>query len=222
MVFEGIPRDAVRFYAELERDNSKEFWASNKDRYAVSVREPVSLLVEALADEFGEPTVYRPHRDIRFSRDKTPYKDHQGAYVRTADGMGWYVEVGARGLATAGGAFRPAPDQVERLRAAVDDDRSGEQLRGIVEGLEAGGFAIGGEQLKTRPRGVAEDHPRLELMRHKSLTARRLHGVPTWLCSPVTLHRVRADWLTLRPLIAWLGEHVGQSELDGRRPARRR
>jgi uncharacterized protein (TIGR02453 family) len=211
VVFEGIPRDAVRFYGELEQDNSKEFWARQQQRYAVSVREPLSLLVEALAGEFGEPHVYRPQRDLRFSHDKRPYKDHQGAVVRVADGMGWYVEVGAGGLATAGGVFRPAPDQVERLRRGVDDDHAGERLRGIVEALAADGFDIGGEQLRTRPRGVAEDHPRLELMRHKSLTARRRHGEPVWLCSVTTLDRVRADWRAMAPLVAWLTEHVGPS-----------
>ena len=219
MVFEGIPRDAVRFYTELELDNSRDFWARNKDRYAVSVREPVSLLVEALAGEFGEPHVYRPQRDVRFSHDKRPYKDHQGAVVRVADGMGWYVEVGAGGLATAGGVFRPAPDQVDRLRRGVDDDHAGERLRGILTSLAADGFDIGGEQLRTRPRGVAGDHPRLDLMRHKSLTARRRHGDPVWLCSAGTLDRVRADWRALAPLVAWLGEHVGPSTAE---PGRRR
>ena len=216
MVFEGIPRDAVRFYTELELDNSREFWARNTDRYAVSVREPVTLLVEALAPEFGEPHVYRPQRDLRFSHDKRPYKDHQGAMVRVADGMGWYVEVGAGGLATAGGAFRPAPDQVERLRRRVDDDQTGEQLRGIVEALAADGFDIGGEQLRTRPRGVAGDHPRLALMRHKSLTARRRHGDPVWLCSAVTLEQVRADWRAMAPLIAWLRDNVGPATAESR------
>ena len=134
MVFEGIPRDAVRFYGELEQDNSKEFWDRQQQRYAVSVREPLTLLVEALAGEFGEPHVYRPQRDLRFSHDKRPYKDHQGAVVRVADGMGWYVEVGAGGLATAGGAFRPAPDQVERGSGvpALTVDAMAEAIAAVV------------------------------------------------------------------------------------------
>ncbi len=142
----GIPLDAVRFYAELADDNSRDFWTANKDRYDAFVRAPFEQLLEALAEEFGEPKAFRPYRDVRFSRDKKPYKEHQGGFVQTAEGMGWYVQVSAGGLMTAGGFHQHAPDQVARFRSAVDDDASGAELVRIVADLEKASFEVGGDR----------------------------------------------------------------------------
>ncbi|MEP6796541.1 MAG: DUF2461 domain-containing protein [Lapillicoccus sp.] len=216
MSFAGIPTDAVAFYAELAGHNTREWWAANKDRYDASVREPFLELTDALADEFGEARVFRPHRDVRFTTDKTPYKDRQGAIVQLADGVGFYLQVGPDGLTLGGGSMHNAPDQLARLRAAVDDGASGGELVAIVKTLRRKGFQVGGEVMKTRPRGVAADHPRLELMRHKSIIVWRDHGTPPWMSTPAVVAKVRADWRAVRPLGAWLTDHVGSSTLEQR------
>lgn len=213
----GIPLDAVAFYRELARSNSREWWAANKDRYAVCVREPMAHLGDVLTEEFGEPKLFRPHRDVRFSKDKSPYKDHQGLFVPTSSRMGWYVQVGADGLRTAGGFYASEPDQVARYRASVIDDVAGQRLMSIVDALLDSGFDIGGDVLATRPRGIRADHPRLELLRHRTLTASRDHGTPEWLESEEVAERVRDDWVTMRPLIEWCDQYVGASERAGRR-----
>ncbi|MDQ6716105.1 MAG: DUF2461 domain-containing protein [Actinomycetota bacterium] len=215
--FSGIPADAVAFYAELAEHNTREWWAANKDRYENSVRMPLVELTEALAEEFGPAKVFRPHRDVRFSPDKTPYKDRQGAIAELADGMGFYVQIGPEGLTTGGGYHHHASDQLSRYRAAVDDEVSGGELEQVVDGLRDGGFQIGGDQLKTRPKGVPDGHPRLELLRHKSLVAWRDHGVPSWLSRPTALEKVRADWQAIRPLGEWLTSHVGPTQEPERR-----
>jgi uncharacterized protein (TIGR02453 family) len=213
----GIPVDAVRFYADLESDNSREFWAANKQRYDESVRAPFEALLDSLAGEFGPGKVFRPYRDVRFSPDKRPYKEYQGGFVQTADGMGWYVQLSAAGLMTGGGFHHHAPDQVTRFRAAVDASGTGEELAGIVDALEEAKFEVGGEQLKTRPRGYADDHPRLDLLRHKSLTVGREHGVPSWLSTARVVTKVRDDWRRIRPLIEWLRANVGPTGEPTRR-----
>lgn len=213
----GIPLDAVAFYRELEGSNSREWWTANKDRYAVCVREPMAHLGDVLTDEFGEPKLFRPNRDVRFSKDKSPYKDHQGLFVPTSARMGWYVQVGADGLRTAGGFYASESDQVARYRASVSDDVVGATLVDIVNTLLDNGFDIGGDVLATRPRGIPADHPRLELLRHRTLTASRDHGAPDWLESDEVADRVRADWAAMRPLIEWCDQYVGASEKPGRR-----
>ena len=208
--FEGIPFEAVDFYEDLEHHNARDWWSAHRDLYDTAVRAPMEGLAAALEEEFGAAKAFRPHRDLRFSPDRSPYKTHPGVVVTTASGMGWYVQVSADGLMTAGGWYAGTPGQLARYRGAVDGGASGEALRRVVDGLREDGYDVDGDRLKTRPRGVAPDHPRLDLLRHRSLTAERQHGAPEWLPTPGTLDRVRADWRAYRPLLEWLGEHVGE------------
>ena len=207
--FHGIPDDAFDFYEQLGGENTRTWWQANKARYDTAVREPLEGLLDALEDEFGSARLYRPNRDVRFSADKSPYKDHQGALATTVPGMGFYVQVSADGLLTGGGFYPTGPDQLPRLRAAIDAPRSGQDLQGVVDDLTAAGFALGGDRVATRPRGVPADHPRLELMRFKSLIASREHGAPDWVSTPEVVEHVRSDWRAVRPLVDWLTEHVG-------------
>jgi uncharacterized protein (TIGR02453 family) len=214
--FRGFPSDAIEFYATLEVENSREWWAAHKQVYEQSVRAPIEALLTELEPTFGPGKVFRPYRDTRFSADKSPYKTHQGAFVAVDDGLGYYVQLDADGLYVGGGFHHHAPDQVARYREAVDDSDSGSALASVVGDLEASGMEIGGEVLKTRPRGVPEDHPRLELMRHKSLTAGRRHGTPAWLSTRRVVSKVRDDWEAMRPLMDWISTYVGPTTQEQR------
>ncbi|MGZ4617118.1 MAG: DUF2461 domain-containing protein [Actinomycetes bacterium] len=206
--FTGIPVAALDFYDDLESDNSKAWWDAHKTTYDESVRAPMIALADELAAEFGEAKIYRPHRDVRFSKDKTPYKTHQGAFVTAAEGVGFYVQVDAAGLMTAAG-WRPRDQPVPQYREAVAGP-AGAELERLVAAATAAGFVIDGDRLATRPRGVAPGHPREELLRHKTLFARRSWGDPDWLSTPETVTRVRADWRVLRPLVQWFADHVAR------------
>ncbi|MGW3482322.1 DUF2461 domain-containing protein [Rhodococcus indonesiensis] len=203
-MFTGFPVAALDFYEDLEADNSKPFWAAHKAVYDDCVRGPMLALLAELEPEFGAGKAFRPHRDVRFSADKSPYKTHQGGFVQTGPGVGFYVQIDAAGLRVAGGFYRGSSAQVAAFRAAVDDTRRGPRLEPLVRRLHRAGYEIGGERLKTRPRGVAEDHPRLDLLRYKSLTAARTHPSPEWIDTPRTLDEVRTAWRDVRPLVEWL------------------
>ncbi|MFN8098930.1 MAG: DUF2461 domain-containing protein [Dermatophilaceae bacterium] len=208
MAFTGFPPEAITFYAGLEQDNSRDYWQAHKQTYAAAVRGPLEALLDDLADEFGEAKVFRPNRDVRFSADKSPYKDHQGAIVGRDTTLGLYLGISADGL-VAGGGFRAASsDLTRRFRAAVDAPESGLSLVAIMAGLEGAGFAPHGEQVATAPRGFAKDHPRIALLRRKELFLMRDFGVPPWLSTPRTRDEVAAVWRTLTPLRAWLQDHV--------------
>jgi len=79
MSFSGWPEEALDFYDGLAADNSKTYWTAHRQIYEAAVLRPMTELVEELAPEFGEAKIFRPYRDIRFSKDKTPYKTHIGA-----------------------------------------------------------------------------------------------------------------------------------------------
>ena len=81
MAFSGWPEEALDFYDGLAADNTKTYWTEHKAFYTDKVLGPMTELTEELAAEFGEPKIFRPYRDVRFSRDKSPYKTHIGATI---------------------------------------------------------------------------------------------------------------------------------------------
>jgi uncharacterized protein (TIGR02453 family) len=210
--FAGFPVSALDFYDDLEMDNTRSFWEQHKATYDRDVRAPMQALVAALEPEFATAglrvKVFRPHRDVRFAKDKTPYKTHQGAFVPAGESTGWYVEISARGTRVGAGYYEASGPRLAAVREAVAHDRFGPQLETIVADLEAEGFEISGEKLKTSPRGYDADHPRIELLRHKQLMAGRRYGFEAEDIGPGLLERVRDDWRALRPLVEWVAEHA--------------
>ena len=211
----GFPEEALVFYEGLEADNTKAYWTDHKHVYDRAVKAPLDALLAELAPEFGPAKVFRPYRDVRFSKDKTPYKTHAAAVVE-GDGS-LYVQLGADGLFVGGGYWHTESDQVQRLRAAVDDDLSGRQLQAVLDGLA--GWEVMGERLKRMPRPYAPDHPRADLLLHKSLAAGLRLEPDEWLHTAECGERVAAAWRQVQPLNAWLSQHVGPTRQE--RPARR-
>jgi uncharacterized protein (TIGR02453 family) len=205
MTFTGFGEGAVEFFDGLIADNSKAYWTDQRATYEADVRAPMQALLADLEPEFGPGKIFRPYRDVRFSRDKTPYKTHCGATAGP-----FYVQVSADGLLVAGGYYQMASDQVARFRTAVDDERRGSDLEKRLAALA--GLTVAGETLKTRPRGYDPDHPRIDLLRHKGLYAWRAWEPDDMLHEPGTLDRVAATWRMLRSLTEWLDDHVGSSE----------
>ena len=202
--FTGIPVAALDFYDDLEVDNTKSFWEKHKAIYDESVKAPMSALCTALEPEFGSAKVFRPYRDVRFAKDKTPYKTHQGAFVPAGPSTGWYVQVSAQGVRTGAGFYEASSAGLAAVRAAIDEELTGQELERILDTLRADGWDVGGDRLKTSPRGYAADHPRIELLRHRSLTAGRSHGFEPVIHTPELLDVVRDDWRALRPLVEWV------------------
>jgi len=207
--FEGFPVAALDFYDDLEMDNTKSFWEAHKGVYAEAVKAPMTALTDALEAEFGKAKIFRPYRDVRFAKDKTPYKTHQGAFVHAGEATGWYIQIGAPGVLVGGGFYHAESAALGRVRAAIDDERRGAELQRLIRSLERKGFVLGGDTLKTSPRGYDAEHPRIELLRHKSLVMRADYGFDDLIHTPALLARVRRDWKALRPLVEWAQREIG-------------
>ena len=204
MTFSGFPVAALDFYDDLEVDNTRSYWEAHKATYADQVKAPFEALCGALEPEFGPAKIFRPYRDVRFSKDKTPYKTHQGAFVGAGPSTGWYVELSPRGVRVGAGFYEAGGERLAAIRDAMADDKTGPALRRVLTKLERADFEVGGDRLKTSPRGYDADHPRIELLRHRSLVVGRSYGFDPVIHTPDVLEMVRADWQSLRPLVAWL------------------
>ncbi len=212
MSFQGWPEEALDFYDGLEADNSKTYWLAHKHIYEASVLAPMAELLAELEPEHGEGRIFRPYRDVRFSRDKSPYKTAIGAHL----GEG-YVQFSAAGLAAGNGMYGMAADQLEKYRSAVAADSSGAALEQAVAELRQHDIAVQGrDSLKTAPRGYQPDHPRIELLRHKGLVAWKEWPVEPWLATSAARDAVAGFLVASRPLGSWLTEHVGPSAEPGR------
>lgn len=207
MTFEGFPEAALDFYDDLEVDNTKSFWQAHKAVYDQAVAAPIKALTAALEPEFGAAKIFRPYRDVRFAKDKSPYKTHQGAYVATGPSTGYYVQIGAAGVMVGVGFYEASSARLAVIREAISDEAHGMQLAAILAELENAGWKIGGETLKTAPRGYDVEHPRIGLLRHKSLTVGREYGFDPVIHSPDLIDRVRADWRTATPFLDWVAAH---------------
>ena len=204
MSFTGFPVAALDFYDDLEMDNTKSFWEAHRQVYQDAVAAPMRALVAALEPEFGPAKVFRPYRDVRFAKDKTPYKTHQGAFVAAGPRTGWYVEISARGTRVGAGFYEADGPTLAAIRDAMADERTGTALDRLLKRLEKGGFEVGGDQLKTSPRGYDTDHPRIHLLRRKQLFVGRSYGFEPDAIDAGLVDRVREDWRALKPLVTWL------------------
>ena len=207
MEFTGFPAAAFGFYAGLQADNSKAYWTAHRAVYEESVRAPLAALLDELAGEFGGTvSVFRPFRDTRFSRDKSPYKTHQGGFAEVAPGLGYHLQVDAGGLLVGGGFHARDAAHTREYRDAVTRTDCGERLASLVASLAETGFDIEGQQVASRPRGVSPEHPRLSLVRRKWLTASRRYPPSPRLGEESAARLVRSDWEQLRPLIDWIAD----------------
>ena len=211
MTFQGWTDAILDFFEGLEADNSKTYWQAHKKVYDEQVRAPMEALLAELCDEFGQAKIFRPHRDIRFSADKTPYKTHVAAtFVNHG-----YVQVSAGGLAVASGTYVFATDQLARYRRAVALDPSGEALTKTVDEARAAGLTItAASTLTTAPRGYPRDHPRIEMLRMKGLVTWKEWPVGPWLATAEAKDMVVKVLLASIPLVNWLDVHVGASETE--------
>ncbi len=205
--FKGWPEDFQRFFIGLELDNSKKYFEANRRTYEDSVKGPMAALLESLEPDFGPGKVFRANRDIRFSKDKSPYKTNIAADVGMG-AKGGYLSLDARGFTVATGRYMMSPEEIAKFRKKVAADGSGAQLAAIVSRLEKSGYDIGGEELKRVPPPWPQDHPRAELLRRKSLYVWKNYGLKPWLGSSSARKYVVKTWTDAQPLNDWFKKNL--------------
>jgi uncharacterized protein (TIGR02453 family) len=176
----------IKFLRALKRNNRREWFNAHKDEYEQHVRQPMTAMVERLAEDFREfapelvaspkLSMYRIYRDTRFSENKTPYKTHVAAVFPTRgllkhEGAGLYFHISPEEVWVGGGMYSPQPAQLYAVREHIAGNVR--ELRKIVEspGFRRHVGQLEGEKLTRVPRGFAKDHEAAEYLKHRHFIA---------------------------------------------------
>jgi uncharacterized protein (TIGR02453 family) len=237
----GMPhfeREALAFLRGLARNNRKPWFEAHREDYERHVRQPMAELVELVHLRFaefapemvGDPkrSMFRIHRDVRFSGDKSPYKTHAASWFFHRDGTakvgreahgggaGFYFHLEPGASFVGGGCWMPPRPALRRFRAAIAEDPRGFERIALAPGLRRrfGGLS-GEEMLKRAPRGYPEDHPAVRWLRYQSFTmGRPLSDAQVTGARLVPI--LEADYRALLPLVRWLNGALGLEPARGR------
>ena len=203
--FEGWPRDAFDVLLRLEGEPSAAVREDCRREREELVRRPMVELLDVVA---GADPAYEDFSVWGYGDVLLQAWQRQSAIVRLARNVELGIRFDLDGVEV-GLAWWYAPsEQIERYRAAVADAGTGPRLVAILRRLEREGFVISGDLLKRPLRGYPVDHPRAELLRHRSVIASRALGCDDWVHSPAAADRVLAAFSQLRPLARWLVKNV--------------
>lgn len=184
--FEGFPKEGLKFFRQLKKNNTREWFGKNKEMYEEFVKIPMQSFVASLKIPLGsvapeievnpKHSIFRIHRDTRFSNDKTPYKTHVAAVFkvkghRWQESAGFYVGITPGRIDVGGGIYMPSTQQLKRIRAAMEmrSDEFSEIVQNPKFKKRFGGLM--GEKLVRPPRGFGADHPMIEWLKYKQFYA---------------------------------------------------
>jgi uncharacterized protein (TIGR02453 family) len=221
MGFDGFRTETVRFLAGLRAHNEKAWFDAHRDDYQRAFLAPAQAFIEVVAPRLrkiepevnAEPrvngSIMRINRDIRFSKDKSPYKDHLDMWFWTGDRKGWdssgfWFRLTPDRLMLGAGMHGFEPEALARYRKAVMDPKRGPALEKIVASLRKDGYDVGTESYKKVPAGVPADHPRAALLRHGGLHAGWEGKHPAALKKPAFVGFVADHFAAVAPIHRWL------------------
>ncbi len=223
--FSGFPKDFFRFFDELAAHNEKPWFEANKQRYRDVVVGSSSAFIEAMAPRLAKiskhviadprpngGSMFRIYRDVRFSKDKRPYKDHAGIHFRHRDGKtahapGYYVHLSPSEVFFGGGVWMAEPDALQKIRRAIAT-KSAAWNRAVGSPQFTKLFGeVQGEALQRPPKGFEADHPLIDMITKKSFFAMQQASVKQAQAKDFA-ERAEAAFVACRPLLKFLCDAV--------------
>ncbi len=226
MTFTGLPKDYFDFFNELKANNNREWFTDNKQRFRDSVQEPLASFVEAMAPRLkkvskqfvADPrlnggSVFRIYKDVRFSKDKTPYKTHGAVQFRHALGKdahapGFYVHLAPDEVFYGGGIWGPPSPQLLRIREAIRDKGAAWDKATTSAAFKKRFGDIRGDGLTRPPRGFEAEDPRINDIKRKSFFA-MAEGKPAQTKKASFCDDVEAAMKDAKPVMKFLCDAVG-------------
>ncbi|MFW9789021.1 MAG: DUF2461 domain-containing protein [Candidatus Thorarchaeota archaeon] len=222
--FKGFPKETLRFYAELKESNFRDWFNERKDYYQEHVLKPAQSFVVAFGERLkgisdgitydtrtnGRGSILRINRDIRFSKDKTPYNTRLRMRFGEGEGEkgghpGFFFGMDETGGRLLGGLYKFIKPTLDRYREAVDNEKSGTKLAKIVGKIQTqSGFEVKGMHYKRVPRDFDPDHPRADLLRYDALYVQSPEIPVSVLKRPELVDKCYEYAITIAPVHHWL------------------
>jgi uncharacterized protein (TIGR02453 family) len=221
MSFDGFADADGKFFRTLAKNQNREWFQEHKEEFEEGYNRPMKALLEEVRGgvdgafkhtDLDAPKVFRIFRDVRFAKDKSPYKTHIGGVIPTTRRgkahevpMAMYLHVGQPNCFAAAGHYMMDPAALKGFRQAVADDKTGKELVKILAALSKKGFTTDSHDHYVRvPKGFDPEHPRAEHLKRKGLTV----GFPE-LPKGILASRKVVPWLVQNakvaaPLVEWL------------------
>jgi uncharacterized protein (TIGR02453 family) len=221
-VFNGFPKETIDFFKELKRNNNKTWFQEHKKNYEEYVVVPAREFVDAISMRLKEispyiyaipkidKSIFRIYRDIRFSKDKRPFKTHLGIYFWEGSGQklecsGFYFHIEPPNLLLGVGLHIFPRHIIEEYRKSVVHPTHGEELKRAIEKVrKKGGYTFGGKHYKRVPRGYDPEHKNAELLLHNGLSFAEEGKIPDELFTPEIVDYCYRRFKDMSPIHKWL------------------
>ena len=215
-MFDGFSKDALKFLKDLKANNNRAWFNDHKNTYERDVKAPAKHFCEEMALSLEKLTgaahgskVFRINRDIRFSKDKTPYNAHLHiSFIPQGKGAHpphWFFGLDPTSLTIGVGNFAFEKQQLVDYRERVAGS-DGAALAKLLAKLEKGGVRLGKVDLKRVPSPYGQDHPQAELLKRKGLSAWIDYEDTTPALDKAIIKTLTADFKKLKPVFDWLSE----------------
>ncbi len=223
--FKGFPKKGLDFFRDLRENNTRDWFAANKKVYLENVIAPAQSFINELGEKLsktlvdirydtttaGSSSIMRIYKDVRFSKDKTPYRTRLGIIFwegpgKKMDHPGFHVGLSDKMIVIHGGMYRFSKEILPKYRDAVITEESGNELTEIVAILRKSGYLVGGSHYKRVPRGYDQDHERAEFLLHNGIYAEYSEIPKNVISSPELIDHCFKHIKVMTPLHNWLVE----------------
>ncbi len=216
-----IPQDALAFFHELELNNNREWFETQKPRFKSNentIKAFATELVELMNahDRIERFKLFRVYRDVRFSKDKTPYKTHFGiSFHREKPALrgGYYLHIKPRDTFVAAGFWNPEKEDLARIRKEMEVDA--QEFRDLMQQpkFKKVWGALEGDEVKTAPKGFSKEDPNIDLIKKKAYLFTK-HYSDEEALAPDFLKQVNSDFKAVRPFFDYMSS-VLTTDLNG-------
>jgi len=181
-------KDTVRFFARLEKNNNREWFENHRDEFEQHVIEPAKVFIMVMGDALRElapdiqaipsvdKSIFRLHRDVRFSKNKAPYKTNLGIFLwegpaKKMECSGFYLGIEPKLFFVGLGMYMFTPEQIKTFREAVYNKNIADELTNILKQLKKKGYKINEPHFKQVPRGFDKNYKYSDLLKYNGLYA---------------------------------------------------